>query len=178
MPDNDATHSAVAEVARRQERSFYGKFRGVVTDNKDPDKQGRVQAQVPELFGDQPTGWAMACVPYAPAGKGFLILPEVGDNVWIEFEAGNPAKPVWAGAFWPQGQAPSVSGPEVKVIQTKAGHKITLDDTDGGEIVEILDKGGATISLSDQGIELKKGGMKVQITESEVSINDGALKVT
>ena len=175
---DDALQSAVVDLARRQARTFLGKFRGIVTETDDPDRQGRLRARVPELFGDQPTGWAMACVPYAPDGKGFLVLPEVGDNVWIEFEAGNPAKPVWTGAFWPRGKGPNTSGPAMKLIETRSGHKITLDDTDGGETVEIRDKAGAVISLSDRGIELKKGAMSVSITESEVSINGGALTVS
>jgi hypothetical protein len=66
----------------------------------------------------------------------------------------------------------------VKILETKAGNKITLDDTDGSETVEITDKNGATITLNQQGVEIKKGGMKVQLTDSQVSINDGALTVS
>jgi uncharacterized protein involved in type VI secretion and phage assembly len=170
--------NAVLQLAQDRQRHIYGKFRGVVTDNNDPEQQGRIQAKVVELFGDEPTGWAMACVPFAPPQKGFLMLPEVDSWVWIEFEGGDPSHPIWTGCFWPQSQGPSVASPSVKILETKAGNKITLDDTDGSETVEITDKNGATITLNQQGVEIKKGGMKVQLTDSQVSINDGALTVS
>jgi len=170
--------SAVLQLAQHRQRTFFGKYRGIVTDNNDPDKQGRVRAKVPELFGDEPAGWAMACVPFAPPQKGFLALPEVDSLVWIEFEGGDPSRPIWSGCFWPQNQGPDLPSPAVKIFETKEGNKITLDDTSGSEAVEIQDKNGATITLNQQGIEIKKGGMKVQLTESQVSINDGALTVT
>ena len=168
---------AVLHLAQEQQRRFYGKYRAIVTDNDDPDDQGRIRAKVVELFGDEATGWAMACVPFAPAGAGTLFLPEVDSNVWIEFEGGDPSRPIWTGCWWPQGKAPDVASAAVKVIETAAGHKITLDDTDGGETVEIKDKNGATVTLTQQGIELKKGSMKIALTESQVSVNDGALTV-
>jgi uncharacterized protein involved in type VI secretion and phage assembly len=177
MDATDAIQGALLRVATELHRRYYGKFRGIVTDNNDPDQQGRIRAKVPELFGDEPTGWAMACVPFAPPQKGFLALPETDSNVWIEFEAGDPSRPIWSGCWWPQNQGPSLASPKVKIFETAAGNKITLDDSDGSETVSIEDKNGASITLNQQGIALTKGGMKVQVTDSQVSVNDGALTV-
>jgi uncharacterized protein involved in type VI secretion and phage assembly len=176
MPTNEI-QEAVLRLAQAQQRRFHGKFRGIVTDNDDPDQQGRIRARVPELFDGDATGWAMACVPFAPPQKGLLTLPEIDSNVWIEFEGGDPSRPIWAGCWWPQGQGPDVSSPQVRRLESVSGHKITLDDTDGQETVIIEDKNGATITLDQQGVEIKKGGMKIQLTDSQVSINDGALTV-
>src|SRR5262245_11005888 len=106
----------VLRLAQEHHRRFYGKYRGVVTENDDPDKQGRVRVKVAELFGDDVTGWAMPCVPFAPPNKGALYLPEVDSFVWVEFEGGDPSRPIWAGCFWwPRDKAPDVASPAVKI---------------------------------------------------------------
>lgn len=173
----DTMGRVLAELVQDRDRKFYGKYRGVVTDNNDPLTSGRLKAKVPELFDDQETGWALPCVPYAADAAGFLMMPEVDATVWIEFEAGDPSRPIWAGCWWPSGKAPAVTEPDVKVIHTAGGNKITLDDTSGSEKISIEDKSGATLTISQQSIEIKKGGMKVELTDSQVSINDGALTV-
>lgn len=178
MEAMEALQEAVVRLAKDQQRRYYGKFRGIVTDNNDPDQQGRIQAKVPELFGDEVMGWAMACVPFAPPDHGFLALPEVDSNVWIEFEGGDPSRPIWTGCWWPQGKAPSISSPAMKIYETAAGNRITLDDTSGSESVSIQDKNGATITLNQQGIELKKGSMSVKVADAQVSINGSSLTVT
>jgi uncharacterized protein involved in type VI secretion and phage assembly len=177
VPTTDTLHKAVLHLAKEQQRRYYGKFRGIVTDNNDPDKQGRIRGKVPELFGDEQTGWAMPCVPYAPPGHGMLLLPEADSNVWIEFEGGDPSRPIWAGCWWPSDKAASISGPTMKLFETAAGNRITLDDTSGSESISLQDKSGATVTLNQQGIELKKGGMSVQVSDSQVAINGTSLTV-
>ncbi len=53
---------------------FFGKYRGVVTDNRDPLLQGRLRATVEDVFGEEECGWALPCVPYAGNGVGFFRL--------------------------------------------------------------------------------------------------------
>jgi uncharacterized protein involved in type VI secretion and phage assembly len=157
-------------------RRYYGKYRGVVTDNEDPNNVGRIKAQVPSLLGEEETGWAMPCVPYAGDGVGMYMIPEAGTGVWIEFEAGDLALPIWSGCWWASGQLPDDATPQVKIIKTTAGHTITLDD-DGSKI-EIVDSNGAKISMSSDGIEIDNGGQKINLTSSSVTVNDGSLEVT
>ena len=85
---------------------FYGKYRGVVTENKDPLMLGRIRATVPAVLGDRETGWALPCAPYGGDGVGFVFLPPNETNVWIEFEGGNPDLPIWSGCFWVTGEIP------------------------------------------------------------------------
>ena len=63
---------------------YYGKYRGTVTDIKDPLMIGRIQAKVPDVMGDQNSGWAMPCAPFGGSGMGFLrcppSMPECGSS--------------------------------------------------------------------------------------------------
>lgn len=176
MPGLDQLHEAILDVSSAQRRSFYGKYRATVTDNDDPDQSGRLKVQVPALFDDDETDWAMPCVPYAPANHGFFVLPEKGDTVWVEFEAGDPSKPIWTGAWWTSGNAPNLK-PEQKQFETAGGQHILLDDSSGSTQIEIKDANGNTITMTSSGITLTRGGVKIEITDESVSINDGALTV-
>lgn len=177
MTDIEALQRAVVGLSQQQQRRYYGKYRGIVMDNEDPSKRGRIRAKVPELFGDRKTGWAVACVAYAPKGHGFLALPEKDDTVWIEFEGGDPSYPVWTGCWWPENGAPKIASAKVKIFETKAGNRIRLDDSAGAERITVEDKGGASIVLDKSGITLKKGSMKIVVAAAKVSINGNALVV-
>ncbi len=176
MADLDHLESGLLDVAAEQRRVFHGKYRATVTDNNDPENTGRIQVKVPLIGDDRQTWWALPCVPYASAGHGFFILPEVKDTVWVEFVAGDPSHPVWTGAYWVDGKAPALK-PRQKQFETAGGQHILLDDSDGAMQIEIKDGNGNTITMNATGILLKRGGMKIQITNESVSINDGALTV-
>ncbi len=129
---------------RRTEGRFFGKYRGIVTDNKDPDKLGRILATVPAISG-MTQNWALPCAPYAgkdgDVGVGFYAIPPVGAKVWIEFEGGNPNFPIWSGCFWQDGEVPteistnSDDPSQVKGFKTR-GVTVWLDDTDQkGQVV-------------------------------------------
>ena len=84
---------------------FFGKYRGTVTDNRDPLNRGRVEVSVPEVLGTTAM-WATPCVSYAGKGVGLLTPPPKGTNVWVEFEAGSPERPIWVGCFWGEAEYP------------------------------------------------------------------------
>ena len=72
-------------------KEYLGKYRGVVVNNRDPLKQGRVQVRVPAVLGESTLRWAMPCMPYAgPEEVGFFTIPPEKARVWVEFEAGDP----------------------------------------------------------------------------------------
>lgn len=158
---------------------FLGKYRGVVTDNQDPSMLGRIRAKVQDVLGDNDSGWALPCVPYAGSSVGLFLIPPVKASVWIEFEHGNPDYPIWSGCFWAQGEVPvSPAVPEKKVLKTDIG-TITLDDTPGAGGITIETNAGMKIAITTSGIEIDNGqGGTVKLSGPKVSINDTALEVT
>lgn len=142
-----ALEHIVARLAQQVERRYYGKYRGFVVDNDDPEQLGRMKLTVPSVLGAEiVTGWAMPCVPYGgAANQGALFVPEIGAGVWVEFEEGDVQFPVWVGTFWskPGGEtelptpndADGAEGdvqspPTRKIIKTAAGHTIQFEDAD------------------------------------------------
>src|ERR1051325_5873787 len=114
-----------------QGKPFYGKFRGVVTNNRDPLMMGRVRAKVQDVLGDKESGWAMPAVPYAGKKVGLFLIPPTDAAVWIEVEHGDPDYPIWTGCFWAQGEPPVLPAlAEKKVLKTDSA-TITIDDTPG-----------------------------------------------
>ena len=69
------------------ESHLFGKYRGKVVDNNDPDKRGSVRVVVPAVMGEKEL-WALPCVPYAGPDVGFFAIPPVDASVWVEFENG------------------------------------------------------------------------------------------
>ncbi|MDX3452472.1 phage baseplate assembly protein V [Streptomyces sp. ME02-8801-2C] len=127
---------------------YYGKYRGEVVDNNDPKNQGTLTVLVPTIFRGTAVA-AAACMPY-----GHFFVPPVGARVWVEFEAGDPQSPLWVGVWHPEGSTPpetQVSPPERRVIQTRSGHTIEIDDTEGEERVLIRHSGDAFVSIDHNG---------------------------
>lgn len=162
--------------------TFFGKYRGVVTDIQDPLMIGRIKARVSDVMGDQECGWAMPCAPFGGNGGGFFALPTVGAGVWIEFEHGDPDFPIWTGAWF--GSVADMPGvllapPYKKVmVQTAGGHSIVLDDTPGVGGITLQTAGGQKIALSSTGIEIDNGmGATIKLSGPQVSVNNGALEV-
>lgn len=136
-------------------KKFFGKYRGIVSDYKDPLNIGRIRAQVPDVFGEEESGWAMPCVPFAGKGMGFLGLPATGSGVWIEFEQGDPDYPVWSGTWWPDSNdVPAVAKSadyDKTVMVTNKGNQVILDDSSEGGITLKIIGGTTSIKLTSQG---------------------------
>lgn len=155
-------------------KRFYGKYRGIIADNRDPLTQGRVRAYVPAIFGEHETGWALPCAPYGGKNVGIFFIPPVGANIWIEFEGGNAEIPIWSGCFWKTGEAPSLT-PEVKIIKTDFA-TITINDRPGASEIAIESSTGLKIIMNISGIEFSNGSASVKLTPASVLINDRSLE--
>jgi uncharacterized protein involved in type VI secretion and phage assembly len=163
-------------------QAFFGKYRGVVTDNQDPQKLGRIRARVPDVFGDDESGWAMPCAPFGGPRTGLFALPTVSAGVWIEFEGGDPDYPIWSGCWWgSQAEMPSIllPAPEKRVmLQTEGGNQITFDDSPGSGGITLETAGGQKIKLTANGIEIDNGrGATIKMSGPTVNVNSGALEV-
>lgn len=159
------------------ENKYYGKYKGLVVDNNDPENLGRLRVKVPRILGEEVvSGWAMPCVPFGGAkDQGFFFIPEVGARVWVEFEEGDPQDPIWVGTFWtkPGGVAETppqaqVSPPTNRVIKTPSGHMIEFNDKSGGQKIKITDKAGNSILLDSS-------NNKLIITQGKTSVNTIAM---
>ena len=64
-------------------KRYFGKYRGLVMNNIDPQQIGRLQVQIPDFAGLLPSSWAMPCVPFASKQGGVFVVPQVGAGVWV-----------------------------------------------------------------------------------------------
>ena len=175
----DEMHSTLERVTDRVGTTYYGRI-VYVTDVGDPDNRCRIQATVPAVLGSVPCDWAMPAAPFAGGGHGLVMLPEVGSAVWIEFEAGQIHQPIWSGGFWANNQRPDPTGAGVRVLVSKKGHKIVVDD-DADEIrishssdtESLLER----ITLTGDDITLTFGFCSIKISQDSISLNDGMIKV-
>lgn len=152
----------------------FGKYRGLVSDLADPESIGRIKARVPEVFGEEESPWAMPSFPFAGPQHGLVLMPEVDDGVWIEFEAGDLSRPIWSGCWFARDQRPTPD--TARLLATTAGHQILIDED--ADTITLKHPDGAEITLGSSDLELKLGNCSIKVTSSEVNINNGMVKVT
>ena len=159
------TQDLVSRISQRLATQYFGKYRGIVVDNEDPEQLGRLRLQVPSVFGiaeEAITDWASPCLPYGGAAdQGFFFMPDVGAKVWVEFEEGNLDLPIWVGVFWsrPGGQSEipaearnmDANKPQRRVLKTASGHVLEFSDADGDESITVRHKDGAAMILDAKG---------------------------
>jgi|HubBroStandDraft_1064217.scaffolds.fasta_scaffold00773_2 uncharacterized protein involved in type VI secretion and phage assembly len=162
---NGAEQQALlARLVARVEGRYYGKYRGQVTANNDPNNLGRIQANVPKLLGGKTTGWALPAFPYGGASEqGFFAVPDIGAGVWIEFEGGDLSYPIWTGTWYTGGAIPESAQPAQKVLKTKSGHKIVLDDDAGSLLIE--DSNGNQVSMDANTVTVSAGSASTVVID-------------
>jgi len=143
-------------ITRQLQNRYYGKYRGFVVDNADPDNRGRLKLKVPTVLGDQDTGWALPCLPFGGlANQGLFMVPEIDAQVWVEFEEGNLDHPIWVGVFWQQGsdvpEEAQLTPPTTRVIRTPSGHVLQFDDADGAEQFRLAHPSGTELIVDADG---------------------------
>jgi hypothetical protein len=157
---------------------FYGKYLGIVVDNDDPKGLARVRARVPEVFGEETTGWCLPCSPYSGSGTGLATVPPIDSQIYIEWPAGDISRvPIWSGGAWPDGEGVEDAGPDAIVLTTPAGHRVVVRDTSGSEAIEIEATSGAKLVLDGEGVLVEFGSQKLVVSRTSISLNDGALEV-
>jgi len=127
-----------------QTQRITGVVIGVVTNNKDEEKLGRVKVRFPWLGKEDESNWARVAAPMAGKERGIYFLPEVEDEVLLAFEHGDMRFPVVIGSLWNGKDAPPETNENgdnnVRVIKSRSGHVIRLNDEKDKEKIEIIDK--------------------------------------
>ena len=171
--------NALVELLEWRNEHFFGKYRGTV-DSVDEDDLGIISVKVPEVFGrDHVVDRVRPCSPFAGNKHGFVAIPEPGDGVWVEFEAGKTGQPIWTGFWWASDEIPDPKGKLVRSFITTKGHKLILDD-DKDEVT-LLQSGGAEMKMTGSDITIKIGDASVTMTSSEMTLKVGStssLKIT
>jgi hypothetical protein len=184
----------------RESPKYYGVYRGTVVNNIDPLQVGRIIALVPDVGGIIPTTWAMPCVPIAGKQEGTFMVPQIGAGVWIQFEAGDPDRPVWTGGWWGNlAEVPTaaIAPPPVPpgqtiVFQTTLQNLLLISDAvpipmevpvpapapPGTGGIVLRSPTGAMIVVNDTGIYINNGkGASIELLGPSVMINKIALVV-
>ncbi|WP_332979271.1 phage baseplate assembly protein V [Microcoleus sp. A003_D6] len=125
---------------------FYGVTVGIVTNNKDEEGLGRVKVKFPWLSETDESYWARVLTPMAGKQRGLYFLPEVDDEVLVAFERGDISSPYILGGLWNGQDKPPESNSDgknnLRVIKSRSGHQIILDDTENAEKITIRDGTG------------------------------------
>lgn len=164
---------------------FFGKYRGTVVNNVDPEMRARIQVMVPDVSGYALTSWALPAMPAGGIAMGMFTVPMIGSGVWVEFEQGNIDYPIWTGVYWGSAaEVPTLShllvpGVPGIAMQTALQNGIVISDVPGpsGGIM-LISTTGAMILINEVGITISNGqGAMIQMTGPTVVINEGALTV-
>lgn len=159
---------------------------GTVMDLDDPEKIGRVKLRLPQ-FDDQATDWARLSSPMGGKDRGFFYRPEVGDEVLVAFENGDPRRAYVLGALWSKVDPPPADDGKPKdnnwrFIKSRSGHIVKLDDTDGKEKIEIVDRSGSLKIVLDSAnskiqIECSTGDMEISAPAGKLQINAQSIDI-
>lgn len=137
---------------------FYGKYRAMVVDVKDPEKRGRVRVTCPKVYGENKSPWCQPCSPYAYEKGGDFVLPKLNDFIWVEFEEGNSAKPLYIGGLWAKDSSPIANYDEDAIKERQ---------------LEFL---GCKIIMKEKYLIITNGQVKIELTEGDMKITaDGAI---
>lgn len=156
---------------------YYGKYRALVINNKDPEFMGRIKVRCPKVLGEYESAWCTPCVPCAFNDGGMMYVPSVNETVWVEFEGGDPTKPIWVGSWWIPNRTPLQKSNAVQdkiMFVSRNQHVIEVDDKNN--MISIIMKDGSMIKLG-KGIEISAPtNAKINLM-SAVKINNN-LEVT
>ena len=183
------------EMALERKR-LYGVYPAEVQGINDPDQQGRVRVRLPWAPDNGSDGyeiWARLAVPMAGNNRGTWFIPDVGDEVLVMFEGGDPRRPYVIGALWNGQDTPpeTIDAAEnnyLKTIVSRRNIRITLDDTEGQETVTIQTPGNQTIILKDgpgsieikdsnsNTLKLEPAGVTI-VTKAKLTIQAGTIEM-
>ena len=162
---------------------------GIVTNNNDPEDLGRIRVKFPWLSNEDESNWARVASLMAGKERGIYFLPEIDDEVLIVFEHGDINMPYVIGSLWNGKDVPPETNSDgknnIRMIKSRSGHVIRIDDTNGKEKIEIVDKTEKNMIsidakdnkisiISDKDIEISAPHGKITIDAQDIEIRSSA----
>jgi uncharacterized protein involved in type VI secretion and phage assembly len=185
----DLLHPSGERVVEQGRSLTAGVVIGIVTNNNDPDGLSRVKVKFPRISGVDESFWARVAASMAGNDRGAYFLPEIDDEVLVAFEHGDLRFPYVIGSLWNgKDKAPADNSDgknNLRVLKSRSGHVIKLNDEDGKETVEIIDASGknsvvidtATNSITitaDKDIVLAAPNGTIRMTANTIDIESSA----
>lgn len=161
--------------------------RAHVMDNEDPSNLGRIRVQFDwqaKLDGNMWTPWLRIAQPYAGGEKGFSFIPEIGEEVMVDFEGGNAERPYVKGTLYNGMGDPDAawlpgnnSQNQIKAIRTRNGHTIEIHDEGNDGYIRIYDNKKEnyilTFSTDEKLIKLESTGNIELYAQNDIIMHAG-----
>lgn len=130
---------------------YFGKYRAKVVEVSDPEKRGRIRVRCPKVLGEAKSSWCEPCVPVAYDFGGDFNIPKIDEFVWVEFEEGNPNKPIYTGGLWSKEKSPSSEYDVDSRLITWGKCKIKMSKDD----VITISVGGSVVTIKESSIKVE-----------------------
>jgi uncharacterized protein involved in type VI secretion and phage assembly len=203
LPDTSLEEIIDARLPAGLGGRWYGCYPALVSDVRDPDGQGRVKLTLPwspDTGSGRYEAWARLATMMGGNNRGSWFVPDVNDEVLVVFEGGDTRRPYVVGGLWNGTDAPPQTmdgggNNDLKVLRSRNGVKITLDDASGQEklicetpggqkitlkdgpgVVEVVDSNGNSVKMESAGITVTASA-KVTINASQVAVSAGMVTV-
>ncbi len=166
-----------AEAERESDGFLVGLAVGAVTDNQDPEHLARVRVRLPWHTGSDTSFWARIAMPMAGNDHGTYFLPEVGDEVLVGAEEGDPSHLYVLGALWNGRLKPPVTaddGNNTRLLKSRSGHTVRFNDDQAAPEIEVRLSDGKQILLDQNTIVINDAHQNVITFRSE----SGAIEIS
>lgn len=167
-------------AGRESDGFLTGAAVGVVTDNQDPDGLARVRVRLSWQEQGATSFWARTAMPMAGKGRGFYVVPDIGDEVLVTAEQGNPSRLYVLGVLWNGKDLPPAANDDGKnntrLLKTRSGHELRFNDDDAAPEIEVKLADGKRLTFHQDGITLddaRKNSITISSADSTVTITAG-----